>query len=129
METQIPRLGLKINAKKLVIFALIFFAVVLLAQTVFYAFQYSVVYFRTGDIYFGRFLPFPFNFIFDTWILQRDGNGQVFLVKAQNMIWKPLGFIHLNPEEIVFFAPLSRQSQVWKTIDLGKNSSEPVLIQ
>ncbi len=117
------------SKKSFLILAFVFLSAALLTRSGFYASQYSVVYLKTGDIYFGRFLPFPFHLIFDAWILQRDGNNQVFLAKTETMIWRPQKFIHLNASEIVFYAPLSRQSQVWQTIEVNKSSNEPALIK
>lgn len=88
------------------------------ARLVFCAFNFSVVYLQTGDIYFGRFLPFPFYVVFDAWVMQRDQLGQPFLSKVESMIWQPKnGMMKLNPRLIVFHTLLSSESVVMKAIN------------
>ena len=124
METIFLKQKTKMNKLKIFVFAVAVFLLGLTLQTVFYAFNYSTVYLMTGDIYFGRYLPFPFYTMFDTWVLQRDSNNQAFLARADKMIWQPMSFIRFNPREIVFSALLSKQSVVSRTIQLNQGSDE-----
>ncbi len=87
METIFLKQKTKMNKLKIFVFAVAVFLLGLTLQTVFYAFNYSTVYLMTGDIYFGRYLPFPFYTMFDTWVLQRDSNNQAFLARADNELY------------------------------------------
>lgn len=81
--------------------------------------RYSVVYLQTGDIYFGKFNLLPFPSISDAWVLQRGSAGDVTLNPLSATIWKPMGEVHLNSRQIVFWATLDPSSAVMRAIKSG----------
>ena len=111
-------------SKKFLAWLLGVLALLFVSWTVFSAFSYSVVYLQTGDIYFGRFLPFPFHCIFDAWVMQRDQIGQPYLSKVESMIWQPVfGAIHINPRQVIFRGWLAKNSVVLRAIKTSQPGS------
>lgn len=70
---------------------------------------YSAVYLTTGDVYFGTLKWFPKPRIERPLYLDR-GSAQVALVSFRDVFWGPGDSIYLNPQEIVFSAPIRSDS-------------------
>jgi hypothetical protein len=75
--------------------------------------RYSIVQFRTGEVYFGELHWLPRPHLSRVWILERSVNGGQ-PVTAVNPItkapWKPLDVLYFNPSELVAWSPLASDS-------------------
>ena len=78
--------------------------------------KYSVVAMANGEIFFGKLSWFPKLHLTNAWVLQqtRDENDQAQLgvVPLSSALWKPVSEIYLNPEQVVSWAKLSKDSQM-----------------
>lgn len=82
---------------------------------------YTAVYLASGDIYFGRLSMFPRPKLSDAWFLQRGVNQQnqpqLGLVPFKSAFWGPTGDIYLNPQQVLFWAPVAEGSQVAQSLE------------
>jgi hypothetical protein len=82
---------------------------------------YSVVMLANGDVYFGKFIRFPSPKITNAWILQRslDNNNQVQLsvVPANRAFWSPVDEVNLNPDQIVSWTRLRKDSRLINVLE------------
>ncbi len=82
--------------------------------------DYTAVYLRTGDMYFGEFSRFPRPQLTNAWHLDRtvdaENQPQVGLTPMSSVFWSPAGTIYLNPDEISFWAPLKKDSDFAKAL-------------
>lgn len=78
--------------------------------------EYTAVYLKTGDIYFGKLFWFPWPTLKNVLYLQReiDERGQISfrILPFTSVFWQPEGKIYLNPKEIVFWTHLREDSQL-----------------
>lgn len=77
--------------------------------------KYAAVALSTGDVYFGQLSLFPSPRLENPWVLQRtvdaNNNSQLVIVPFKNAIWGPSNTLNINPKDIVFWTPLSENSQ------------------
>ena len=127
------------NKKRNIILAVITLAVVaVLAVVVFggwkaYQFrhpagasEYSAVYLRTGEVYFGKLDWFPWPRIQNPWLLQKTQDGGVSVMPLASVFWSPVDVIYLNPKEVTFWTYLKDGSNIAKAL---KNPSSVPSVQ
>ena len=82
---------------------------------------YSAVYLTTGDIYFGKLFWLPKLRLTNVWFIQRNVDSfnqpQLGLAPFASAFWGPVDEIYLSPKQIVFWARLSKASDVVKVLD------------
>lgn len=119
-----------LTRKKAAIFAFLILAVVVLVLVLGWGIKkligkkekemigsdYSVVYLRSGDIYFGKLSWFPWPTLKNPLYLQRiidqTGRPQFSIFPFKNIVWEPIDRIYLNPKEIVLWTRLRSTSQL-----------------
>lgn len=77
--------------------------------------SYYGVFMDTGDLYFGKFSYFPRLALTDVYLLTRNSNSvqtPFSLSRLSDFFWKPADKIILNPQNIVWMAPLQDNSPV-----------------
>lgn len=82
--------------------------------------EYAAVYLKSGDIYFGKLSFFPWPRLKNVWFLQRTLDGQnqpqLGILPFKNVFWGPVDKIYLNPQEIVFWTYLRKNSQLTEAL-------------
>lgn len=82
--------------------------------------EYAAVYLKTGDIYFGKLSFFPWPRLKNVWFLQRtldsQNQPQLGILPLKNVFWGPVDKIYLNPQEIVFWTYLRKNSQLTEAL-------------
>ena len=78
--------------------------------------SYSVVFLRTGDMYFGKLSRFPKLTLSDVWFLQvtaqEDQQAGFNLAKFSNAVFGPKDKMEINRENVVWISKLADDSQV-----------------
>lgn len=78
--------------------------------------EYSAVYLKSGDIYFGKLDWLPWPRIKNPWILQKTQDGGVNVVPFASVFWSPVDMIYLNPKEVTFWTYLKSDSNIVKAL-------------
>jgi hypothetical protein len=82
---------------------------------------YIAVYMTTGDVYFGKPNWFPSLSLTNALYLQRStdqtGKTQIGIAPFSGVFWQPVGDIHLNGQQILFWASISKGSQIVQAIE------------
>jgi hypothetical protein len=82
---------------------------------------YIAVYMTTGDIYFGKPSWFPSLVLRNSLYLQRSvdqsGKTQLGLSSFTDAFWRPVGDIHINSNQVLFWAPVREDSQIVQAIE------------
>lgn len=103
---------------KLLIGVVIILGAVLLAlvgyQTLFAESAYSAVYLRSGDLYFGKIVRFPYFGLKNVYMLQstQDPANPLRIQKFSQIFWGPEDYLRLNREEIVWHTHIRSDSQL-----------------
>lgn len=81
---------------------------------------YVAVYLRTGDMYFGELSRFPRMKLKNAWHLDRslgeDNQPRLGLTPMRSVFWGPAETMYLNPQEVVFWSPLRKDSDIAKAL-------------
>ncbi len=86
--------------------------------------EYTAVYLRTGDLYFGELVRFPHYGLKHPYLLQfnKDNQQNPFgLQSFKDAIWGPEDFISLNQDEVVWTAHLRSDSNLAKLFATNPN--------
>ncbi len=84
--------------------------------------KYQVVQLISGEVYYGRLRTFPSFKLSDVYFIQRTqsaGEGEQVgsqLVALSSLFFAPQNSMHLNKDQILWWADLSKDSQILKTI-------------
>lgn len=78
--------------------------------------EYSAVYLRTGEVYFGKLDWFPWPRIKNPWVLQKTQDGGVSVVPFASVFWSPVDMVYLNPKEVAFWTYLKDDSNIVKAL-------------
>jgi len=82
---------------------------------------YSVVYLTTGEIYIGKLTTFPGLELKDSYVLQvvtdsKDATKNTFQIQPlREALWAPKT-LHLVKDNVVFYGPISPDSEIAKTL-------------
>jgi len=89
--------------------------------------SYSVVFLRSGDMYFGKLSRFPKLTLSDVWYLQvttqEDQQAGFNLAKFTNTVFGPQDKMEINKENVVWISKLSNDSQVVSFILQSEDSA------
>ena len=83
--------------------------------------DYSMVYLTTGEVYIGKLTTFPDLQLTNAYVLQlskdeKDPTKNTFQINPiKDAVWAPES-LHLIKDSIVFYGPLSPESQIAKTL-------------
>jgi hypothetical protein len=102
-----------------VIVLLVALAAVLAWQFWFKTPTYYAVYLKTGDLYFGELTTFPYFGLTHVYMIQvnaQDKTNPVSVQKFTNIFWGPTDSLRINRDEVVWYTPLSSQSQLTQLI-------------
>lgn len=98
-----------------VIIALVVILLILVAWQIFFAkSQYSAVYLRTGEVYFGKLVRFPYFGLKNVYSIQATGDQQnpFRIQKFADSFWGPEDRIKINRDEVVWYTELKDESQL-----------------
>ena len=98
-----------------VIIVLVVLLLILVVWQVFFAkSQYSAVYLRTGEVYFGKLVRFPYFGLKNVYSLQATGDQQnpIRIQKFADSFWGPEDYIKINRDEVVWYTKLKSESQL-----------------
>lgn len=85
--------------------------------------SYYAVYMTTGDLYFGKLMPFSHT-LTDVWYLQRDAQGQALnLVDFTKTAWGSGGDLNLNAQHVVWRSKLAPSSPIINALRGLSNTS------
>jgi hypothetical protein len=115
---------------QIVVTALIVIVLCLVALLIWYPFEkeptYDAVYMKSGDIYFGTLSTFPSWKLTNVWYLDRTQDGIVTVQDFSKVVWQPQGAMRIQPEAVLWVAPLSSESPV---INIMKGEGTPLPAQ
>jgi len=83
--------------------------------------DYSIVYLSTGEVYVGKLKTFPDLQLTNAYVLQlskdeKDPTKNTFQINPiKDAVWAPES-LHLIKDNVVFYGPLSPESQIAKTL-------------
>ncbi len=106
------------NLQKILVGVVIFLGAVLVGlfsyQTIFGESAYYAVYLRTGDLYFGKLVRYPYFGLKNVYLLQatQDPNNPLRIQKFSQVFWGPEDYLKLNRDEVVWYTKLNSQSQL-----------------
>ncbi len=98
-----------------VIIVLVVILLILVVWQVFFAkSQYSAVYLRTGEVYFGKLVRFPYFGLKNVYSIQATGDQQnpIRIQKFADSFWGPEDHIKINRDEVVWYTELKNESQL-----------------
>jgi len=81
--------------------------------------NYYAVYLRTGDLYFGRLVRFPYFGLRQVYMLQVNTQNQQTPVSIQrfaNIFWGPEDFLKINRDQVVWVTKLNPDGQLAQLI-------------
>jgi hypothetical protein len=86
--------------------------------------QYYALYLRTGDLYFGHLVRFPhygLKNVYTIQVNQQNAQNPLSIRKFTSIFWGPEDYLRINPDDVVWSAALSGNSQL---VQLLKNNPE-----
>ncbi len=121
--------------KKIVFWGIItIIVVVLVVLGLYFVFtarsHYYAIYFRTGDIYFGRLNKFSRYTLKDPYLLvfTQDQENPMLFQRFQNAFWAPSNKLKFNPENVIWMTRLAAGSPVITLIE-NPPTSQPISSQ
>ncbi len=81
--------------------------------------NFYAVYLRTGDLYFGKLVKFPYFGLKQVYLFQVNPQNQqspLSVQKFSNIFWGPEDFIKINKENVVWLAKLNKDGQLYQLI-------------
>lgn len=78
---------------------------------------YTAVYLKTGDLYFGKLVRFPYFGLKEPYLLQvnqADQKNPVSVQRFKNVFWGPSDFMKINRSEVVWSTTLRDDSELAK---------------
>ncbi|MBI5732728.1 hypothetical protein HY967_02080 [Candidatus Jorgensenbacteria bacterium] len=90
--------------------------------------SYYAVYLRTGDIYFGQLVRFPYFGLKQVYLLQVNRDNQqnpLSIQKFTRVFWEPEDYLKINRNEVVWMAKLQEGSQLAKVIETNPDLLPP----
>src|SRR3989344_2900556 len=95
-------------------------------QTLFAESAYSAVYLRSGDLYFGKIVRFPYFGLKNVYTLQatQDPSNPLRIQKFSQIFWGPEDYLRLNREEIVWHTRLRSDSELRKLLEANPNLTQ-----
>lgn len=78
---------------------------------------YTAMYLRTGDLYFGKLVRFPYFGLKEPYLLQVDQANQenpLSVQRFKNVFWGPSDFLKINRSEVVWHTTLRDDSDLTK---------------
>lgn len=96
-------------------------------QLIFGKDDYYAVYLRTGDLYFGKLVRFPYFGMKNVYTLQatQDPQNPLRIQKFSEIFWGPSDYLKLNRDEIVWYTKLNSQGQLYKVLTTNPNLIPP----
>lgn len=97
-------------------------------QTWFAEPAYYALYLRTGDIYFGKLVRFPYFGLKQVYLIQvnaRDPANPLSIQRFANVFWGPEDFIKVNRDEVIWMTRLSKEGQLANVLRTNPNLIPP----
>lgn len=96
-------------------------------QTLFAESAYSAVYLRSGDLYFGKIVRFPYFGLKNVYMLQatQDPTNPLRIQKFSQVFWGPEDYLRLNREEIVWHTHIRSDSQLAELLKTNPELAQP----
>lgn len=87
--------------------------------------RYTAVFLKTGDLYFGKLVRFPYFGLEQPYLIQITKDGQPNIQRFKNVFWGPEDVMKINREEVVWYTDLSDDSQLAKVFTENPNLAAP----
>lgn len=122
---------MKSKTNRILVGIVIILAAVLLAlasfQFIFGKGDYYAVYLRTGDLYYGKLVRFPYFGLRNVYLLQatNDPNNPLRIQKFSDVFWGPEDYLKLNRDEVVWYTRLRDDSQLTQLLKTNPNLATP----
>lgn len=96
-------------------------------QLIFGKDDYYAVYLRTGDLYFGKLVRFPYFGIKNIYTLQatQDPQNPLRIQKFSEVFWGPGDYLKLNRDEVVWYTKLDPKGQLYEVLTTNPNLVAP----
>lgn len=94
--------------------------------------SYWAVYLRTGDLYFGKLIRFPYFGLKQVYLFQanpNDAQNPISVQKFTNVFWGPSDYLKINRSEVVWMTKLNPASQLLQFIKTNPNLTMPPAAQ
>lgn len=78
---------------------------------------YTAVYLKTGDLYFGKLVRFPYFGLKQPYLLQINQTNQqnpLSVQRFKNVFWGPEDYLRINRDEVVWYTTLRDDSDLSK---------------
>lgn len=88
---------------------------------------YSAVYLRTGDLYYGKLVRYPYFGLKNVYLLQatQDPANPLRIQKFSDIFWGPEDYIKLNRDEVVWHTRLRSDSQLTQLLKTNPALTSP----
>jgi hypothetical protein len=85
--------------------------------------SYYAVYLRTGDIYFGQMVRFPYFGLKNIYTIQvtQDPQTPLRIQKFTDIFWGPEDYMRLNRDEVVWYTRLKNEGQLYQLLRTNPN--------
>ncbi len=87
--------------------------------------KYTAVFLKTGDLYFGKLVRFPYFGLEQPYLIQITKDGQPNIQRFKNVFWGPEDVMKINRDEVVWYTDLSDDSQLAKVFTENPNLAAP----
>ncbi len=88
--------------------------------------DYYAVYLRTGDLYFGKIVRFPYFGLKNVYLLQttQDPTNPLRIQKFSDIFWGPEDYLKLNHDDVVWYTKLRGDSQLTQLLKTNPNLTQ-----
>jgi hypothetical protein len=86
---------------------------------------YTAVYLKTGDLYFGKLVRFPYFGLEQPYLITANQDGSPSIQRFKNVFWGPEDVLKLNRDEVVWYTNLSSTSQLAKVFTENPELAAP----
>jgi hypothetical protein len=90
--------------------------------------SYAAVYLRTGDLYFGKLVRFPYFGLKQPYLLQVNRTNEqnpLSVQRFKNVFWGPEDFMKINREEVVWYTSLRSDSELAQVFEKNPDLIPP----
>lgn len=126
-KTSVSRPPMGKNINKVLVGIVVVLSMVLIVlvalQFLFMKDGYYAVYLRTGDIYFGKIVKFPYFGLKNVYTIQmtQDPSNPLRIQKFTDVFWGPEDYLKLNRDEVVWYTQLKSDGQLYQLLKTNPN--------
>ncbi|MFA6407385.1 MAG: hypothetical protein WCV80_01625 [Candidatus Paceibacterota bacterium] len=90
--------------------------------------SYAAVYLKTGDLYFGKLVRFPYFGLKQPYLFQVNQSNKdnpLSVQRFKNVFWGPEDYLKINREEVVWYTQLRSDSELAKVFETNPDLVPP----